>query len=141
MVERDMSERKNFNIEAYFLGFLALVVAGVIIFAGMTTKFGGSNNASAGTSKGSVTVSNSTTSGSVAANSSQKDVICSCYDAAFKLADQVKRDPTSSAYRTGFSQCRTLGGYEGGAAWTAGWEARISERNYETSCKAYKRRK
>jgi len=46
----------------------------------------------------------------------------------------------SPEYRTGFEQCRARGGVDGGEAWTAGWNARLSAKPYEASCRAYQRR-
>ena len=64
---------------------------------------------------------------------------CQCYNEGFKLAGS-NVGVMSSQYRTGFEQCRAQLGTKGGDAWTAGWNARLSGRPYEASCRAYKRR-
>lgn len=124
------------NIEAIFGGVLALVVLGVALFAVMNTSFtgddgGGANPGTDGAYSGpDMTPTLTAVSG--------QDLICECYDAAFQLAGKV--DVISPEYRTGFQQCRARGGVDGGDAWTAGWNARLSARPYEASCRAYKRR-
>ena len=126
------------RIEAYFLGVLALIVFGVVIFAAVTTKFG----AGAAGASGTRTVTTSTSSGGYVqtlAEKGEKDIVCQCYDAGFELAGKTS-NVQGTAYRTGFSQCRARGSVEGGEAWTAGWNARRSGRTYEATCKAYKRR-
>ncbi|WP_425410655.1 hypothetical protein [Hyphococcus sp.] len=124
------------SIEAIFGGVLALAVLGVALFAVMNTNFGRTDdprsNASANT-----TYSGSDMTPTLTSISGQ-DLICECYDAAFQLAGKV--DVVSPEYRTGFQQCRARGGVDGGDAWTAGWNARLSARPYEASCRAYKRR-
>lgn len=124
------------NIEAIFGGVLALVVLGVALFAVMNTGFagGGDGGANPGADRG---YSGPDMTPTLTAVSGQ-DLICECYDAAFQLAGKV--DVISPEYRTGFQQCRARGGVDGGDAWTAGWNARLSARPYEASCRAYKRR-
>ncbi len=125
------------NIEAIFGGVLALFVLGVAFFAVMNTSFpsGGSGDAAAPVDD--MAYSGGATTPTLAAVSGQ-DLICECYDAGFELAGQS--DVLSPEYRTGFQQCRARGGVDGGDAWTAGWNARLSGRPYETSCRSYKRR-
>lgn len=127
---------RNNQIEAYFLGALAFIVFGVVVFAAMSTRFGDSAGASTGT-----TVTKSTSSGGYIQTIAEggNDIVCQCYNAGFELASKTS-DVQSTAYRTGFSQCRRSGSVEGGDAWTAGWDARHSGRTYEATCKAYKRR-
>ena len=133
-------ESGNHKIEAYFLGGLAFIVFGVVLFAALNTKFGNSANAG---NRPVITQTHSTKSGGyvqTAINNGQNaDLICSCYNDGYELAGRNK-DVQSTAYRTGFTQCRSLASVEGGNAWTAGWEARLSGRAFEASCKAYKRR-
>ena len=69
-----------------------------------------------------------------------KSLICQCYDAGFDLAGS-NVDVMSSQYRTGYEQCRALGEAKGAKAWTDGWNARLSARPYEASCRSYKRKK
>lgn len=126
------------NIEAIFGGVLALVVLGIALFAVMNTSF--SNGAGAGTTTpaSTTTASGPDITPTLTAASGQ-DLICDCYDEAFELAGKV--DVLSPEYRTGFQQCRARGGVDGGDAWTSGWNARLSGRPYEASCRAYKRRR
>ena len=125
---------RNFNIEAVFGGLLALIVLGVAAYAIATTSFGGAQNSGAVSAPALGGVS----APALTAASGQ-DLICECYDDAFELAGKVK--VVSPEYRTGFEQCRARAGVSGGDAWTAGWNARLSARPYEASCRAYKRRK
>lgn len=124
------------NIEAIFGGVLALAVLGVALFAVMNTSFSGGPAAPSNTGSSNV-YSGSDMTPTLTAVAGQ-DLICECYDAAFELAGKV--DVLSPEYRTGFQQCRARGGVDGGDAWTAGWNARLSARPYEASCRAYKRR-
>lgn len=128
------------NIEAVFGGVLALVVLGVAFFAVMNTSF--PSGAAPGGAAPAAAASDGTYAGGAAtptlAASSGQDLVCECYDAGFELAGKV--DVLSPEYRTGFQQCRARGGVDGGDAWTAGWNARLSGRPYEASCRAYKRR-
>lgn len=129
------------NIEAIFGGVLALVVLGVAFFAVMNTSFSsgpGGGDAATGAAPANTTNSGTATAPTLTASSGQ-DLICECYDAGFDLAAQV--DVLSPQYRTGFQQCRARGGVDGGDAWTAGWNARLSGHPYEASCRAYKRRR
>ena len=136
-------ERRNFGIEALFLGGMAVLVFGIALFAAMTTSFGGGTggNANAGGQIGNTTIvaAQPGTVTSVVNAQGQRDVVCACYNEGFELAGRTN-DVQSTSYRTGFSQCRALGGVESGNAWTAGWDARRSGRTYEATCKAYKRR-
>lgn len=126
------------NIEAIFGGVLALVVLGIALFAVMNTSFSSGGNAGT-TTPPATTVSSGTDMTPTLTAASGQDLICDCYDEAFELAGKV--DVLSPAYRTGFQQCRARGGVDGGDAWTAGWNARLSGRPYEASCRAYKRRR
>ena len=136
----DRDERSNHKIEAYFLGALALIVFGVVVFAALNTKFtGGASGGSA--NNGTIQQTHSTRSGgySQVSINQNADVICSCYNGGFELAGRTT-NVQSTDYRTGFSQCRAIGSVDGGNAWTAGWEARQNGRAFEASCKSYKRR-
>lgn len=126
------------NIEAIFGGVLALVVLGIALFAVMNTSFSGGSGGGATPPVTTTTVSGADITPTLTAASGQ-DLICDCYDEAFQLAGKV--DVLSPEYRTGFQQCRARGGVDGGDAWTAGWNARLSGRPYEASCRAYKRRR
>ena len=122
----------HLKIEAIFAGFLALVVFGVALYAVATTQFGD------GGAKPAVKVAAKKSTSIVSVAASGEDGVCACYDKAFKMAG--KANVLSGDYRTGFVECRTVLGVEGGAAWTAGWNARLSAKPYTASCKAYKRR-
>ncbi len=67
-------------------------------------------------------------------------LICKCYDAGFTLAG-TNVSVLSSEYRTGYEQCRALGAQQGASAWTDGWNARLSAKPYEASCRSYIRAK
>ena len=123
---------RNFNIEAVFGGLLALIVLGVAAYAIATTSFGAAQGGGviSAPAHGGAAPTLTATSG--------QDLICECYDQAFELAGKAK--VVSPEYRTGFEQCRARAGVSGGDAWTAGWNARLSARPYEASCRAYKRR-
>ena len=64
--------------------------------------------------------------------------VCQCFDQAFSLAGSGV-DVTSAQYRTGFEQCRAVYGAQGGAAWTAGWNARVSAQPFKASCRDFLR--
>jgi hypothetical protein len=119
------------KIEAIFGGILALVVLAVAIFAVTTTSFG----------PGSTTPTIPSGSGSSGAviNAAAADVECQCFNQAFDLAGKDV-GVMSSQYRTGFEQCRAVAGVSGGDAWTAGWNARLSSKPFQASCRTYKRR-
>ena len=126
----------RFNVEAIFGGVLALVVFMIAVYAVTNTNFTIGNNSGGG---GSATTTSSSGSGPTLTAASGQDLICECYDEAFALAGKAK--VLSPEYRTGFEQCRARGGVDGGDAWTAGWNARLSSKPYESSCRAYKRRR
>lgn len=126
----------NFKIEAIFGGVLALIVLGIAVYAVANTTFGavGGPSVNVGSNNGTSVAPTPT----LTALSGQ-GLICECYDEAFELAGRA--NVLSPEYRTGFEQCRARAGVDGGDAWTAGWNARLSSRPYEASCRAYKRRK
>lgn len=128
------------NIEAMFGGALALGVLGFALYAMTNANLGGGGQ-SPGAKPEPQAVVVSTDSGLTPVLTAQggADLICECYDTAFGLAGKV--DVLSPEYRTGFQQCRARGGIDGADAWTAGWNARLSAKPYEASCRAYKRRK
>lgn len=124
----------NFKIEAIFGGILALIVLGIAVYAVANTTFGSVG----GPSGGGVSAPVGAAAPTLTALSGQ-GLICECYDDAFELAGRA--NVLSPQYRTGFEQCRARAGVDGGEAWTAGWNARLSSRPYESSCRAYKRRR
>ena len=126
------------NIEAIFGGVLALVVLGVAFFAVMNTSFSSGDGGVVTAPTSGSDYSGTAMTPTLTAASGQ-DLICECYDAGFELAGQV--EVLSPEYRTGFQQCRARGGVNAGDAWTAGWNARLSAAPYESSCRAYRRRR
>ena len=120
------------RIEAIFGGIAGLFVLFLVVYSLATTQFGSGSSTPARTSSGA-SVS------TISARSVGTDGVCECYNEAFKLAGS-NVGVMSAEYRTGFEQCRALRGVEGGDAWTAGWNARLSSRPYEASCKSYRKR-
>jgi hypothetical protein len=125
------------KVEAIFGGVLALVVLGVALYSIATTTLGGAIGGPGGGGPTTTPVVSSGMTPTLTAASGQ-DLICECYNNAFQLAGKAK--VLSPEYRTGFEQCRARGGVDGGDAWTAGWNARLSAKPYEASCRAYKHR-
>jgi len=123
--------------EAIFGGILLVLVVGVALYAVASTTLPGGSRGGAKPPVEQVSVSDSRLTPKLSTATGQ-DLICECYDAAFALSGKV--DVLSPEYRTGFQQCRARGGVDAGDAWTAGWNARLSGRPYEASCRAYKRR-
>lgn len=130
---------RNLQIEALFGGVLALAVIAVAAFAVMNTTFDGSADASPAGAHSATTATVFETKPVPIRASGGGDLVCECYDKAFELAGRTK--VLSPQYRAGFEQCRARGGVDGGDAWTAGWNARLSAKPYEASCRAYKRRR
>ncbi|MEL7490572.1 MAG: hypothetical protein AAGJ73_07615 [Pseudomonadota bacterium] len=124
------------RIEAIFGGVLALFILGVAVYTLATTQFnGGGDRADRDFSRSASSSSVPT----VLASADDADGVCQCYNDAFKLAGSDV-GVMSAQYRTGFEQCRAVLGVEGGDAWTAGWNARLSSKPYEASCRSYRRR-
>jgi hypothetical protein len=73
------------------------------------------------------------------AQSGRDDMICACFNDGFALAGQ-NVGVMSSQYRTGFEYCRAQLGEDGGCAWTAGWNAQLSSRPFDASCRTFLRR-
>lgn len=121
------------KIEAIFGGVLALVVVGVALFFIATTSF--DKNQGAAPAIVTQTAAFGVPDSPVAAS----DLVCQCYDAGRELAG-TGVSVMSSQYRFGFEQCRAIAKVAGGDAWTAGWNARLSAKPYEASCRRYKKR-
>lgn len=118
------------NIEAIFGGILALVVLGAAIFmvagnGGWTGRPTPLPNPGFPDDSGPIV------------DASSGDVSCQCFDQAFHLAGKDV-GVMSSQYRTGFESCRAVGGVEGGDYWTAGWNARLSAKPFQATCRAYR---
>lgn len=118
------------NIEAIFGGILALVVLGAAIF--MVAGNGGWGSRPAPLPK----PGSAEASGPIV-DASAGDISCQCFDQAFHLAGK-DFGVMSSQYRTGFESCRAVGGVEGGDYWTAGWNARVSAKPFQATCRAYR---
>lgn len=119
------------NIEAIFGGILALVVLGAAIF--MVAGNGGWG--SRPTPLPGPTFPDDSSSPIV--DASAGDVLCQCFDQAFHLAGKDV-GVMSSQYRTGFESCRAIASVEGGDYWTAGWNARLSAKPFQATCRAYR---
>lgn len=118
------------NIEAVFGGILALVVLGAAIF--MVAGNGGWTNQPTPLPNPGFPGD-----GGPVVDASAGDISCQCFDQAFHLAGKDV-GVMSSQYRTGFESCRAIGGVEGGDYWTAGWNARLSSKPFQASCRAYR---
>lgn len=117
------------KIEAVFGGILALFVLAVAAYAIISVNFrGASDDTYVGGSALPQTGASAEGSG-----------LCQCFEEGFNLAGS-NVGVMSSQYRTGFEQCRAVLGVDGGDAWTAGWNARLSSKPYEASCRSYLRR-
>ena len=121
------------KIEAIFGGIAGVFVLFLVIYALASTQFGGgvTNPGKVNNGGGGVAT--------ISSNAGDSDGVCECYNEAFKLAGS-NVGVMSAQYRTGFEQCRAIRGVEGGDAWTAGWNARLSSKPYEASCRAYRKR-
>ncbi|MDZ7629416.1 MAG: hypothetical protein U5J99_13530 [Parvularculaceae bacterium] len=119
------------NIEAVFGGILALVVLGAAIFMVAGNGFNGGPTPLPGPKP-----PYSGDDGQLV-DIGAGDVSCQCYDQGFALAGK-NVDVLSSQYRTGFESCRAIGGAEAGDYWTAGWNARLSAKPFQASCRSYR---
>lgn len=118
------------GIEAVFGGVLALVVLGVMLYLLAGSDILGRTR---GPKPPEVVIKPVPGVGTPATG---EDVLCQCYDQAFDLAgDDV--GVMSSEYRSGFQQCRAVAGEQGGNAWTAGWNARVSSKPFQAGCRSY----
>lgn len=118
------------NIEAIFGGVLALVVLAAAIF--MVAGNGWPQAPTPG--PGAVQPG---PSGPIV-DAGSGNVYCQCYEQGFALAGKDV-GVMSSQYRSGFESCRAIGGADGGEYWTAGWNARLSAKPFQASCRAYER--
>lgn len=121
------------QVEKIFGGVLALVVLLAALFWVFGPKWppGGGDG-------GDIIIIDPLPGGGGAVVDAGADVLCRCFDEAYRLSgDNV--DVMSSQYRTGFESCRAVAGARGGEAWTAGWNARVSAKSYQASCPAFLR--
>lgn len=122
------------NIDRIFVGGVIIVfIVALAIYALMNSQLGIGAGAGTGSPAPAVT-SGGVVSGGVAAGGD----VCQCFDQGFRLAGSGV-DVTSAQYRTGFEQCRAVFGQDGSDAWTAGWNARLSSRPFEATCRNYLR--
>ncbi|MEQ1932073.1 MAG: hypothetical protein ABL957_16290 [Parvularculaceae bacterium] len=120
------------RIEAVFGGILALFVLGVAIYAIITgtRRSDGPINPGEGYE---------TPVQTPIAGSTRDAALCGCFSEGFDLAAS-NVGVMSAQYRTGFEVCRTQLGEQGGCAFTAGWNARLSARPFESSCRTFLKR-
>lgn len=122
------------NIDRIFVGGVIIVfIVAIAIYALLNTQLGG---AGAGAAPAAA-VAGAGPSAGVSGVSGGGDV-CQCFDQAFRLAGSGVA-VTSAQYRTGFEQCRAVFGQDGSDAWTAGWNARLSARPFEATCRNFLR--
>ncbi|HXI86530.1 MAG TPA: hypothetical protein VNH64_03670 [Parvularculaceae bacterium] len=115
------------KIEAVFGGFLVLIVLAVALYALLSTDFG---------KTGAATDGSTPVGGESVMVVEAASPLCQCFRDGFSLAGS-NVDVMSSQYRTGFEACQGRYGADGGDAWTAGWNARLSAKPYEASCRAW----
>lgn len=121
------------NIDRIFVGGVIIVfIVALAIYALMNAQLGGPSAPQPGGPV--VGIPANPGGGGVSAGGD----LCQCYDQAFRLAGSGV-DVTSAQYRTGFEQCRTIFGQDGSDAWTAGWNARLSSRPFEATCRNFLR--
>ncbi|MGE0410321.1 MAG: hypothetical protein AB7P23_13820 [Amphiplicatus sp.] len=120
------------KIEAVFGGILALFVLAIAAYAILSVNRGGYGEARPSRADRSEP-------GPLYVEAGGNRGLCQCFDEAFYLAGSDV-GVMSAQYRTGFEYCRSALGADGGEAWTAGWNARLSSRPYEASCRAWLRR-
>ncbi len=123
------------KVEAIFGGVLALFVIAVAAIAVVKLP-AGSRAAASAAGEGVTQVEKAIAK---LDEKSETSVACQCYDAGYALAGS-NVDVLSSQYRTGYEQCRAIGATDGAEAWTAGWNARISAKPFEASCRSYMRK-
>lgn len=68
--------------------------------------------------------------------SARDNAICGCFSEGYSLAGS-NVGVMSAQYRTGVEVCRSQLGEDGGCAFTAGWNARLSARPFEANCRTY----
>ncbi|MBI1391342.1 MAG: hypothetical protein GC152_01250 [Alphaproteobacteria bacterium] len=121
------------RIEAVFGGVLVLLVIAAAIVA-LVNMPGGRGPGDHYAGGGNGELPQILPVGPIGAN----EYVCPCFESAFELAGSSV-DVMSSQYRTGYEQCRAVGSSAGADAWTAGWNARLSARPFEASCRSYVR--
>jgi hypothetical protein len=118
------------KIEAVFGGILALFVLAVAAYAILTGSGRNGGGGDYGREPGSETGASGGGGG---------ESLCGCFDDGFKLAESHV-GVMSAQYRTGFEYCRARLGEPGSCAFTAGWNAALSSRPFEATCRAAIRR-
>ncbi|MCB2114217.1 MAG: hypothetical protein R3C42_01435 [Parvularculaceae bacterium] len=120
------------NIELMFGGILALaaMIAAIVALKGSIGAAPGDMPAQVRTPE---------ISASLARPQAFSD-ICECYRAGMNLAG-TNPSVLSSQYRTGFMQCRSAFGTQGGEAWTAGWTARTEGKVVGAGCRTWLNRR
>lgn len=116
------------GIDRIFFGvFIVIVIAAIAGYALSNTNFGGAPRPQTRIVAVAPAV--------IAATPAKSD-LCQCFDQAFALAGSGA-DVTSAQYRTGFEQCYAQYKSDGADAWTAGWNARLSARPFEATCRSF----
>lgn len=117
------------KIEAIFGGILALFVLAVAAYAILTGP---------GRDRGGDDYGRDSSGGSSASGADDLS-LCGCFDDGFALAES-NVGVMSAQYRTGFEYCRARLQERGSCAFTAGWNAALSSRPFEATCRAALRR-
>ncbi|MBY0422653.1 MAG: hypothetical protein K2Q06_10140 [Parvularculaceae bacterium] len=122
-------------IDRVFFGGVVIIFVVLIALYALTNLQGPRGGAGSGAGTGGAVLpsAGATASGAVVTADGN---VCQCFDQAFSLAGSGV-DVTSAQYRTGFEQCRAVYGPKGGAAWTAGWNARVSAQPFQASCRNF----
>ena len=121
------------KLEMLFGGLLALFVLGAAMFFAVSFPTSGEPQ----------TAADATQSGDQDARPPIEAVrasyVCQCFDNGFALAG-TGVDVTSAQYREGYEQCRAIAYPQAGDAWTAGWNARLSDGADQADCLFYWRK-
>lgn len=115
------------RIEAIFGGVLALMVLAVAVYA-----LTGRGGPLPGSGPDPITLP-------VVGEPRPDPAFCTCYNDAFDLAGS-NVGVMSAQYRSGLERCRARFDDDGRDAWTAGWNARLSARSHEASCRGWLQR-
>lgn len=128
-----MSTSSTNSIDRVFIGgVIVIFVAAIAVYALMNSRLGAGGDVAGPADQAVIPGAASPSTVSAAGD------VCQCFEQAFRLAGSSVR-VTDSQYRTGFEQCRAVYGVKGGDAWTAGWNARLSSRPFEATCRNFLR--